>query len=122
MPYVYSTMSSDQAYAVYPPAKDVDTRKIVNPTAIIMIYGGANVINQNLVTPKGVMTKVTEEELNVLETLSSFRRHKDRFFIRVEKSKVDPDKIAAQDMREKDQSAQLDDSDFDPEKSPVVNG
>lgn len=121
MPYVYSTLTSDQEYAVYPPAKDMDTRKIVNPTVTILIHGGANMISKNLVTPKGVVTKVTEGELTILESLSSFRKHKDRFFIRVEKTKTDPDRVA-NDMKGKDLSAQLDDSDFDLEKSPVVNG
>ena len=115
MPYVYSTLTADQDYTVYPP---FNPQKIPKPERVIRVYGGANVINRNLITPRGVSTTVSDEELKILETIPSFNRHLKRGFLTVDKKRSDADKVA-KDMNPRDKSAQLEDKDF--ENKPVTN-
>ena len=120
MPYVYSTLTGDQEYALYPPPKDIDFKGIPKPLKTVVVYGGSNVINKNMVTPRGVVTHVTDEQLKTLEQIKAFQKHRTRNFISVDKSKHDPEKVA-KDMQPRDSSAQLEEKDFDPDKKPVVN-
>ena len=73
-----------------------------------------------MLTPKGVATLVTDEQLKTLEQIKAFQKHQEEGFITVDKSKHDPEKVA-KDMTGKDKSAQLDDDDFKPDKKPIVN-
>ena len=116
MPYVYSTLTADQEYTLYP--SEVDPKSIPKGVKSFLIYGGANVINKNLITPRGVATTVTQEELKVLETIPAFIQHRDKGFLIVDGKKSDPEKVA-KDMTPRDKSAQLEDKDF--ENRPVTN-
>ena len=115
MAYIYSTLTADQEYTVYPP---FDPKQIPKPNRKILIYGGANVINRNLITPRGVSTTVSDEELKILETIPSFKRHLERGFLTVDRNRADADKVA-KDMTPRDKSAQMEDKDF--ENKPVTN-
>ena len=119
MPYVYSTLTADQLYSVYPPPEDIDFKSIPVANQKIRISGGANVITKQFVTPKGIMTKVTDQQLQQLEKVAAFQNHKERGYITVESSRIDPDK-AAKNMTTKDKSAPLVEEDFDPDKRPKV--
>lgn len=107
--YVYSTLSAPQEYTTYHSgAADL-------PQAVqsVFIAGGANVADKRLVTPRGVVTKVTDEELKALETNEVFKLHKANGFISVGAAKKDPEVVAA-DMTSRDDAAPLVDGDFDP--------
>ena len=118
MPYVYSTLTADQQYTLYP--KDLDFKKIPKPERTFFIAGGANVINKNLITPRGAATLVSADDLKVLETIQAFRDHKKDGFITVDTAKADAD-LVAKNMTARDKSAQLEEKDFKAEKKPKVN-
>lgn len=100
--YIYSTLSSDVKYTNYRqggadlPIEDES----------ILIRGGTGVINDRLVTPRGVVTEVTEVQLEALRSNPVFRTHEENGFIVISDINTDPEKIAA-DMQGRDQSAPL---------------
>lgn len=114
MPYILSTLSSDVKYTVW---KSFDEKKKQPPQKLkdVLVRGGANVINKALVTPKGVVTQVSDEQLKALESVPSFGRHKERGYIKVvDKDPKKPDEVA-KDLN-KDKSAQLTDKEVKNEK------
>ena len=120
MPYVYSTLSDDMEYALYP--TEIDFRKIPNALRTILVKGGANVINKHMIIPRGTATLVSTDELKTLEKLKSFRRHKDRGFITVDgKDKAEDADEIAKDMTDRDRAAQLDVKDLESIKKPKVS-
>jgi hypothetical protein len=113
--YVYSTKTSATTYT-FTKKGGGDLPVIVDS---IRIEGGANVTNKNFITPLGVMTKITSEQLALLETHPVFKRHVENGFISVRKSKVD-EEVAVADMAGRDKSAPLTDADFEEDKAPIV--
>lgn len=107
MPYVFSTLSTDQDYTLW--AKGGSDLPV--SMGHVLIKGGANVARKDLVTPYGVVTEVTEEQLKLLMSDDVFNRHKQRGFIRVEEVSADPEKVAA-DMEGRDKSAPIVPNDF----------
>ena len=119
MPFVYSTLSNNQQYAIYPP--DIDPKQITHPLRTILVKGGANVAAKNsLIAPKGVVTNVSKEGLEVLSNHPMFLRHKKLGFISTDDKKTDPEN-ASKGMTKKDKSAQLVDDDFKEGNKPIVN-
>jgi len=111
MPFVLSTLSNAQNYTIYrktqnkPGVRDQGPRVVVGQ---VKINGGANIANKALVTPKGVVTEVTADQLKTLEACTSFQKHKDRGFITVlDKDPRHEVEKVAKDMTEKDKSAPL---------------
>ena len=102
MPYVYSTATAPIRYTEF---KKV-TKDINRPVRDVTIAGGSNVIGKNLVTPLGVATQVSEDDLEFLLANPNFRRHLDKGFMKIEKSKKDPEVVVAKGMELKDNSAQ----------------
>jgi hypothetical protein len=94
--YIYSTLTTDVTYALYGESPANGAPAIVK--ASVFIAGKANVINKNLITPMGVMTKVSDEELSLLKENHTFKRHVDSGFIKIETRKVDPE-VVAPDMQ-----------------------
>jgi len=81
-------------------------------TGKITIHGGAGVANKNLITPNGVVTTVTDEEMEFLNAHELFVQFKKNGFITVEKKKVDVEKVVA-DMSDKaDPSAPITPADY----------
>lgn len=107
--YVYSTLSAPQEYVTY----NSGAADLPQAVQSVFIAGGANVAGKHLVTPLGVVTKVTDEELKALETNEVFKLHKENGFVTVSDAKVDPEVVAA-DMTSRDEAAPLVDGDFDP--------
>lgn len=108
--HVYSTLTSDHVFVVRgtPPAQG-------QPAPIlkrVLINGGTGVANKRtLITPYGVHTEVSDDDLAVLEQDPSFQRFKQRGFIRVEKRESRPE-IVAQDMAKDTGSAPLTPADY----------
>lgn len=123
MPYVYSTATADICFNVFapPPAKpDGRPNEILKR---IVIKGGANIITRRLLdTPRGTVTSVTDEELEILEKDETFKNMRDRGFLKVDGRKVDIEK-AIKNLKEKDGSAPKTTQDFEePElPKPVIN-
>ena len=107
MPYVYSTATSDIRYTEY--HKGPATESSARLKRTLLIKGGANLapLTGLLITPKGVATKVTDEELDFLNSLESFKRHLTAGFMFVDKAEKDPNKVAAAGMASQDRSAPI---------------
>lgn len=111
MPYITSTMSASVSYAIY--KKTMGGLPVVEKE--ITIEGGANVMSKKLLaTPNGVVTKVTDEELALLEQHPVFKIHASKGFVRVSKNNPQEDAITVnvKDMERKDASAPRVDSDY----------
>ena len=128
MPYIVSKASQSIDYVLWDQSKSGGLPKAVK---VVTIQGGANVINKKtLETPKGVITEVTDEELEFLKKNSAFKRHLERGWMHIETSRGAAEKKA--DIVEKDDdgfdlkdgSSQLTDEDFERagKKPPVVGG
>lgn len=89
--YVFSTLACDQRYTLYGKGPSDLPRAMRS----VFIKGGAGIPGKYLETPQGVMTKVSEEEMQVLKQVRQFQQHMERGFIRVEEAPADPEKVAA---------------------------
>lgn len=119
MNYIYSTLSADQDYALY--RKEQDPHSLPAPIRTIRVNGKANVMDdKTFLTPRGALTKVSDEELKILQQIPAFNEHLKAGYLTVEKSEADPDRVS-EDMTGKDKGAQLTESDFEPDKAPIVN-
>lgn len=107
MPYVFSTLSSPVAYTLY----NESERGAHTVKSKIIIKGGAGVANKNLITPLGVATEVTEEELEVLKTHPVFKLHLENGYVKIKEKQADAEVVAA-DMNSRDESAPLTPNDF----------
>lgn len=90
MPYIYSTLTCDQAYTAW--TKNGDQQSIQRQ---VIVKGGAGLMNQNFITPKGTVTEVSEEELTFLQSVDAFKLHLKNGHLTVEKRSGDADKVAA---------------------------
>lgn len=115
MPYVYSTATCSTTYCVY-------EEQAVGNVAIlrkwpdgkpmkVMIQGGHGVSDKHFFTPKGVVTKVTDRDMELLLENPSFLKHIERGFMAYDKKNIAPEK-KARDMADKDGSAPLTHQDF----------
>lgn len=115
MPFIYSTLTCSNSFVVY--ATKTDPKALSRIVKRIEIHGGHGMKNpQALDTPMGVVTKVTDEELKLLEENLSFRKQIASGFIVVDNKKVEP-ALKAADMSLKDASAPMTPKDF--EKSDI---
>jgi hypothetical protein len=116
MPYVCSTGTNDTCYCEYTPGGgDLPVLK-----RQVLIKGGANRGGKHLVTPQGIVTSVSDEDLAFLKTNKAFLRHMERGFVTIieQKKEPDADKVA-KDMTPKDGSAPKTADDYG-DKQPVV--
>ena len=105
MKYVLSKLTCDQNYAIYAPAVAGSFPRVIKE---VLIKGGANVANKNLVTPDGVLTEVSDEDYEALQTVYVFQQHVKGGLIKViSSSKEKEQEKAKKDMSEGDGSAPL---------------
>lgn len=111
--YVFSTLANDQMYTNWEKGgNDVPIKGFQ-----CLIKGGTGVANKRLVTPLGVATEITDEELGELEKNPSFVDHKKNGFITVRSKKAEAEKVAT-DMNLKDESAPMTNADYTEEDAP----
>lgn len=113
MPYVYSTLTADNRYTFY--GNGGGDLKIAEKD--ILIKGGTGIANKNLVTPIGVVTKVSDDEAEALRQHPVFQMHLANGFVVIENKKHDPEKIASDGMVIADDSAPLTEADVKPSRS-----
>jgi hypothetical protein len=95
-------MSAPTAYAIYA-TNDVKSPPIIERT--ILIKGGANVAeHKTLITPKGVVTEVSDEDFAILENDYHFKDHVKNGYLTVERKETPIAKVI-EGMKEKDASA-----------------
>lgn len=109
MPHIVSTLSSDQSYTDWS-RPDSQNDKISRPAVArgqILIRGKANIVMKALVAPdQGVITSVTDEQLETLKKIKSFNDHVERGNLKIIGKQADPNKVA-RDMKDRDESAPL---------------
>lgn len=106
--YVYSTLTCDQLYTEWLKGGGdlpVQGRQV-------LVKGGAGVANDRLVTPLGVRTEISREDMQVLQACPVFVDHEKRGFVMVDDTRIDPEVIAA-DMERADGSAPLTPSSYE---------
>lgn len=112
--FIFSTLTASVRYcATQPGGGDV-----LVPTEGILIQGGANVINKNLITPRGaIITEVSAEQFAQLEADPVFKLHRENGFITVSAHNEDGEKVASRDLKAADESAPLTPGDFQADDS-----
>lgn len=101
MAYILSKLPNAQCYTQY--VKGINNINL--PNAQIVINGGADITNKNLVTPQGVVTQITDNELEILKVNLDFQKHLEKGFIKYYKIRPDEEKEASK--MERDASAPL---------------
>lgn len=114
--FIFSTLTNDQVYATW---KQADGTRLPVRDQQVKINGGTGVASKHFVTPRGVVTEVTAEQLAILEKVPAFQRHKERGFLSIEDKRHDVEKVAA-DLKPNDDSAPLTPEDFADGKAPKV--
>lgn len=109
MKYVYSTGTTNVEYNAFtvPPKGNIPQR-----IRRVVVRGGANVANKNFITPKGVVTKISDEDADFLLQNDSFKRHVKAGFVVMSNYLVDADGVAVNDLEPKDRSAPKTPGDF----------
>lgn len=113
--YVYSTATCSGSYCVYEENSPNDIAVLKHwpdgEPMKVTIQGGHGVSDKHFFTPKGVCTKVSDREMDLLLNNKPFLRHVEKGFMSYDKKKIAPEK-KARDMADKDKSAPLTPSDF----------
>lgn len=114
--YIHSTASQDMIYRIYAEGR----QNQATPIKDILIKGHANVTDPHtLVTPTGVVTEVSDEDLELLKKSAAFQRHVMHGFMKVLKDKSEFD---GSDLNARDKSAQLKDAEYAHDEDPRVPG
>jgi hypothetical protein len=109
MPFVYSTLTNTNAFILY---ANTNAHSLGVALQRIEIKGGHGMKNpKGLDTPRGVVTQITDEELEILKKDYSFMQHVKDGWITFDDKKIDPEK-KADNMADKDGSAPLTPKDF----------
>jgi hypothetical protein len=107
MPYVYSTLAAPQEYTEWQrkeDGKNVELRSV-------HIEGGHGIMNRNFLTPQGVATQVSADDLTFLNGIHAFNEHVRLGFIAIEGKKSEESKVV-RDMTPRDGSAQITPDDY----------
>ena len=112
--YVFSTLTSSVEYRNH--VQGGADLPLVDKS--VLIVGGTNIPDKHLVTPFGVMTKVSAENFSWLQGNELFKLHQKNGYITVREKAADPEKVAT-DMKTRDESAPLVDADFKEGEKPA---
>lgn len=116
MPYVYSTLTAGQNYTAY--TKGGGDLPVVQK--VVTINGGTNLPDKNLITPRGVVTEVSTEDLEFLLDQPAFIQHVENGFITFDTAKKDVE-VAVSDLQGRDGSAPLVPEDIAENDAQVIN-
>lgn len=88
--FIYSTLSCTQRYVKWstPVAGNIPREE-----RAVVIEGGANVANKHIITPRGVVTEVSDADYQCLKENSLFLTHVKNGYVTVEERKADVDKV-----------------------------
>lgn len=109
--YIYSTSSSDQRITLYKnkvqPGEKMARAAVV--TQSVFIKGKANIMDpKTMITPRGVVTEVSDLELELLEGNKTFQKMVKDGFMYIERGakQEKPVEKVVENMQKKDKSAQ----------------
>lgn len=104
--YVHSTASQNMVYPIYAEGKQNQAQVLKK----ITIRGRANVADSaTLITPRGAVTEVSDEDLALLKRSAAFQRHVAHGFMKV---LVGESELNTTDMKKRDGSAQIQDEEY----------
>lgn len=106
---VFSTMATDISYVEYRAGPQGGVPSIARS---VTIKGGAHVPTKHLVTPRGVVTKVSAEDLDFLVNNREFKLHLASGFMKFESRNVELEDAVA-DMNPKDSLRPLTAKDYE---------
>jgi hypothetical protein len=118
--YIASTLSNSVEYVLYEGTED--PKQMPNARASVIIAGGANMADKHFVTPAGVITSVTNEELALLDKNEVFKLHKTNGYLQIMDSEPKRVEDAAADMNAREPASPLVDEDFSTEVKPSHSG
>ena len=108
MGFITSKMAAGVTYAFY----TLGANKINSITDEITVNGGADVINKrSLMTPSGVVTELTDEQIDKLKTHPLFQEHLKNGAVAIVNTEKDAKK-AEKDLEE-DKSSQIKPEDYE---------
>lgn len=113
--FIYSTLTLSSEYVDW----HLSPGKLPRPGKRVRIQGGANVPDKTLITPRGVVTKVTDEDYEFLRENRVFKLQVANGNIRVEDREHKVEKVV-RDMTPKDGSSPLVPEDFPEGEEPSV--
>lgn len=104
--FVYSTLASNMEYTPWE-VSQTDKNALPIKKKGVFIKGGTGVATKELMTPRGIRTEVTDEEMEILKNDYVFREiHLKHGFVTIENVKAKAEKVAA-NMNMDDKSAPL---------------
>lgn len=101
MPYIVSTLANSQKFVDWVRPEDKG-EKVARPAVaqrLVLIKGGADVQGQ-LRTPEGVITSVSADDLDFLQSLQQFNDFVKRGHFKVVTFEANPDKVAQDLIRD----------------------
>ncbi len=116
MPYILSKLANTQNYTQY--AKGVGNLNV--PVQTVTVNGGADITGKNLITPEGVITKISADELEILKANKDFQRHLEQGHVKY--FGVQPNIEKASGKMTKDVSRPLTPSDYSKKGKKVKTG
>lgn len=113
MPHIASTLTTDQKYTMWKSNPGGVNKELHHVT----IYGGHGVAHRRkhggLETPNGVITSISQDDLDMLKKDEAFQCHLKNGFVKIiETAKAPAPEKAAADLEKADGSAPLTDPDF----------
>lgn len=115
--FLYSTLTADQLYTTWRPAGEGGSHHTVERQ--ILVRGGSNVPNKNLITTRGTVTEISEDDYALLmgsidntehpDYMKTgnhvFKTHMKNGFLVHRMEKADPGEVAAAELEARDESA-----------------
>ncbi len=109
--FVFSTLAASVTYPLYGEAAPGNIRPIVDE---VHVKGGAGVVarGEGILTPRGVVTGITEEQAKLLRENDVFMLHQKNGYVTISADELDGDAAAAL-LDGRDNSAPLVPQDYD---------
>lgn len=107
--YVYSTLPSGMDYTSYSEGGG----DLPVASAVVRINGGTGIPNRQLVTPRGVVTKITARQAELLREIPLFQLHEKNGYVTISDKAEDPEKVVAEGMEARSPDAPLEPGDFE---------
>ena len=115
--YIYSNLTCNQLYTVYGELSKDGAPAVAKKQ--ILVKGGHGVVDKDhIVTPKGVVTTVSDSDAKLLAESDMFKRHEDAGYITVEDKEHKAEDVS-KGLEAKDKSAPKVAEDF--KKAPTTS-